>query len=307
MPYLFGPFNYEEIENILKEEVSMPSLKKEFKELHGFQLNKLMEKLNKEELSILEETENLKFLHSFLIKFIKYFIKEILELIGYDEYSKFPILIKYLMDLDFCLKLFFCFIYEFFKTQSYKRICQGILSEVDKRINIFLTYCNINKCKEEALKLMSEEEFKTMNNSLKIKDCIVIGNWKFQKIIKETENYFTNKLNITHLSMKQLRDHIKKENQGAKYRNFNFIVIIDSKEAESNYKELYSIKNDFGLTLSLIIFMKEEKTLINKKPFQEALHLPIFIANNNEIINYINSQEYLNCSFNFENQSSSIL
>jgi len=308
LPYLFGLFNYEEIENILKEEVTITNLKKEFKELHDIHLNKLMGKLNKEEISIMEETEDLQFLHYFLIKFIKIYIKEVLELFGYDEYSKFPILIKYLMDLDFCFKLFFFFIYTFFKTQSYKRICQGLLSEVDKRIIIFQTYCYINKYKEVALKLMNKNDFNTLNNALKIKDFIVIGNKKFHKIIKETENYFSHKLNIPYLSMNQLRDHLTKKKEEEKYRNFNFIFIIDSKEAESKYKELYSIKNDFGLTLSLIIYMKEEKTLINKKPFQLASHLQIFIANNtNEIINYINSQEYLNCGFNFINQSSSIL
>ena len=311
LPYLYCPFNYKEIEDILKEEVTINNIRKDYKEIHDTHLNYLMGKLINEKVSILEETIHLKFLHSFLIKFIKIYLKDILKLFGYDEYSKYPIIINYLMDIDFCLKLFFFYIYGSFEAKSYRRIYQEILSEVDKRIKIFETYTSLNKFKEIALNYISQEDFNTMNETLKIRDFIVYGNEIFHKMIKKTENYFPHKKIIPYLSsMNKLRDFLKneKDSKDIKYRNFNYFLIISSEDVENKYKELYSIKNDFALVLSLIVYIKDEITLINKKPFQITSHIPIFIFHNiNEMINYINSQENLNFGHNFINQSSSNL
>ena len=74
------------------------------------------------------------------------------------------------------------------------------------------------------------------------------------------------------------------------------------------YKELYTIKDEFGLILYLIVYNKNINKLINKRPFQVRTHLPIFIANNeNEIINCINSQEYIDCGLNFTNETSNVI
>ena len=58
----------------------------------------------------------------------------------------------------------------------------------------------------------------------------------------------------------------------------------------------------------LIIYNEDENILINKRPLQIRGHLGIFIANNkNEIIKYINCQEYLNCGALFDVNSSEII
>lgn len=58
----------------------------------------------------------------------------------------------------------------------------------------------------------------------------------------------------------------------------------------------------------LIIYNKDTKLLINKRPFQIKSHFPLFIANNeSELINIINSQEYIHRGFNFDNQASKIM
>ena len=60
--------------------------------------------------------------------------------------------------------------------------------------------------------------------------------------------------------------------------------------------------------LYLIVYNKYINKLINKRPFQISSHLPLFIANNeNEIINLINSQKYLNCGINFYNITSEMI
>lgn len=88
------------------------------------------------------------------------------------------------MDLDFCLKLFFCRIYNYLENQDYKIKCRSSVEEVDKRIMIFNTYCSLNYCKSLALKYITEKELNIVNETLKIYDFIVIGNIQFHYLIK---------------------------------------------------------------------------------------------------------------------------
>lgn len=66
-------------------------------------------------------------------------------------------------------------------------------NEVDKRIDSFQIYCSSKIYKEIALKHVSEEVLTTLNETLKIRDFIVIGNKKFHEKIKGLENNFAHK------------------------------------------------------------------------------------------------------------------
>ena len=303
LPYLYGVLNYDEILNLLKEKLTIDELRKDYHELLEKYLNYLFNKLNKENASILEEVIHLKFLQAFLIKFQKFFLKEEFVLI---DFCKFPLLIKYFMDIDFCLKLFFCNIFELFKSKQYKINQNNAVNEVDKRLGIFYNYILSNYYKTKALKHISEEELNTINETLKIRDFIVVGNNNFHKMIQKIENNFAHK-KIGYIDMLGLREYLIQK-KDVKYRNFTYYLIIEAETAEKMYKEIYTLKNDFGLLLFLIIYNKNIKKLINKRPFQIKIHLPLFIANNeNEIINVINSQEYINCGLNFLNDTSNII
>jgi len=303
-PFLYGVLEYEEVEKIiLKEKYTINDLRKDYKELNDSNIiiilsNKLME----EKTSILEETTNLKMLHLFLINFNLLLIYEKYE---FNEYLNFPLMIKYLMDLDFCLKLFICQFYELYNKINFE-ICYRTLYEVDKRIPIFFVYCKLNKDKEFALKEISQQNFNILNETLRIRDFIVIGEEIFFEKIRNIENLFKHRKNIPYLSISQVRDYLKKKKE-EKYRNFFYFIITSSEEASKSFKELYEIRDKFGLILSIIIYINDKTSLINKIPFQGKEHMPIFIANNtNEIINYINGQEDLNCGHNFLNQSADL-
>ena len=297
-PYLYGFLKYEEIEELLIQEYKIEDLKKEYKSINdtnvlNIQVNKLIIK----QISILEDTKNLKIIHTFLVNFIKYQVK-IKYGFGLDnnkDYSKFPIMIKYLMDLDFCLKLFLVFFTEIIDFNS--DIFFRTAMQEDKRVGIFLGYCNIYLNKELALEHISEENFNTMNETLKIRDFIVIGDENFLKKIKDIEKNFKHK-KIAYLSMDKMREYLNSK-KNEKYRNFFYFFIISSEEANIYFKELYSIRYDFGLLISLIIY-DDNEIYINKMPFVSSEQLSIFIANSEiEIINYINGQENLNCGHNF--------
>ena len=206
------------------------------------------------------------------------------------------------MDIDFCLKVFSCDIFTLFKTKQYQIRFLSSVNEVDKRLGIFENYVKLNINKSDALKHISEDEFKAINEALKIRDFIVMGSKKFHKMIQNIEMNFAHK-KIGYIDMLGLREYlINKKN--TKYRNFNYFLLIKAKNAEKIFKELYTLKNEFGLNLYKIVYNKYIKKLVNKRPFQILSHLPLFIANNeNEIINFINSQEYLNCGLNFSDRA----
>ena len=304
-PYLYGLLSYDEIINLLEEDFEIDGLRNDYHEFLEKHSNDIMVKLTKEKASIIEEIGHLKFLQSFLIKHAKY-IRKIVFKFGYDEYRKYPLLIKYFMDIDFCLKLYFCDIYELFKCKQYKIKAITSIKEDDKRLDIFENYIKSYFFKSTALKYISENDFQELDKTLKIKDFIVVGSTKFHKMIKSIENNFEDK-NIDYINLYGLREYlIKKKN--AKYRNFTYFLLIKEKKAEKIYKEIYTLKNEFGLKLYLIVYNRHIGKFINKRPFQIKSHLPLFIADNvNEIINFVNSQKYLNCGLNFSNATTDII
>lgn len=112
---------------------------------------------------------------------------------------------------------------------------------------------------------------------------------------------------IEYINMNELREYLIQKKK-AEYRNFSYFLLIKAKNVVKIYKELYTLKDEFGLMLYLIVYNKYINKLINKRPFQISSHLPLFIANNeNEIINLINSQKYLNCGINFYNITSEMI
>lgn len=114
--------------------------------------------------------------------------------------------------------------------------------------------------KSLALKSISEEDLNTLTETLRIYDFSVIGNQKYFYIIQTIENSIKHK-RVPYLSIYQVRDYLKSK-QDSKYRNFKYFNIIDENDVKNIYKELYTIKNDFSLIISLIVYIKDKKTLI---------------------------------------------
>ena len=141
LPYLYGILNYEEILWILKEQLTIEDLRKDYHEFLEKHLNVLVNKIIEEKVSILEEIISLKSMQTFLIKSVKLWAKITVKF-EYDNYCKFPLIIKNLMDIDFCLKLFFVYIYALFESKQYRIKCTSAVNEVDKRIDSFQIYCS---------------------------------------------------------------------------------------------------------------------------------------------------------------------
>ena len=294
-PYLYGLLSYKEIEKKLYEKVTIDDLRKSYRTInHHLTLIYKNLAIDKTMNLTAQDQLNLKQLHYFLIDFIKYKTK-------FNMYSRFPILIKYLMDIDFCLKYFFEIIFqlvEFEKYEMYKSLYDVVLLYVDKRINIFNDYIHTDTFENEALKIITKDELIKLNNVIKINDFIVLGNKEFHKIIKKLEKNIAHQ-NIIYLEISELRNYLKREIENTeKERIFRYFLLIEIEEMQKIYKDIYSIIKEFSLNLHIIIYYKNDKIFINKIPFQIP-YFPIFLANSTEeLINYIKSQEYLNCGHN---------
>ena len=110
------------------------------------------DKLGKEEVFILEENAHLKFFHSFLIKFIKFYSITLLPEFKFQYFNRFPTMIKYLMDIDFCLKFFSAHIYEDY-SQSLNIKINSSLREIDNRIITYEVYSSLNFYKKFCIKI----------------------------------------------------------------------------------------------------------------------------------------------------------
>lgn len=302
-PYLYGCLNYKEIEERLNEKITIYNLREKFEDICS-QVNILFDNLYFHKILDLNNNEHLKKVHYFLIDFIKIQTE-------FNLYSRYPLIIKYLMDLDFCMKYFYGEIInliDFSKFNYFKQQIKRSLP-VDKRISIFNEYINMNLYEQNALKIISKDELKSINDIIKINEFIVIGNKGFHKKIKGIKNNLNNlkEINIGYLVISEVREYLKmkinekekvkvknSEKEKIKDRNFNYILIIELDEMQKLFKEIYSIKKEFALTLIIIVYSQKENVLINKNIFQIP-YIPIFLANSTqEIINYINSQNYIN-------------
>ena len=149
---------------------------------------------------------------------------------------------------------------------------------------------------KEALKIISSEEIKKINDSIKIKDFIIIGGKEFHNTIRNIENNFEHN-KMSYLKISELRNYISLE-MNKRERNFNYFLIIEIEDFQKYFKEIYQLKIEFALKFNIIVYSTFDKILINKRCLQIE-YISIFIANNiEEIINYINSQKYLNFGFN---------
>ena len=294
--YLYGCFTYKEIETRINNKLKFDNFDNqkifmEYSQDFFLRTSNIIESISAGRNVFLEQKENLKKFHSFLIDFI-------ISLNKNNTLSKFPVIIKYLMDIDFCLKYFFYFIFAMASPyiKHYKNYPGYLVNSfLDKRIEIFNDYISMDSIEKKALKIISSEEVKKINDAIKIKDFIVIGDKEFHNIIKNNEkNFEHNKIN--YIKIKELRNYISLE-MNKRERNFNYFLIIEIEEMQKYYKQIYQLKIEFALTFNIIVYSPFDKILINKRCLQ-IVYIPIFIANNiEEIINYINSQNYLNFSF----------
>jgi len=183
-PFLYNLFTFEEINEIFKKEIT-------FDMIIGLEFNlfSILEKLCKkimENESILDEKDELKEIQISCIYLIIFAFKTT----NQDFYSFMNnIQIKnFFRDIDFCLKILVSSKFSILNGEKFNFLDEInlSLSICDLRYPIYITVLineDINK------NYFTEEEKKLINDSLSIKDFIIIGDKKFHEKIKTIEKY----------------------------------------------------------------------------------------------------------------------
>lgn len=105
------------------------------------------------------------------IKIIEYYI------LNRDEKINFYQILFYFKDIDFCLKIFLILLRENYYNENLSKIIDSFFAfNIDRRINSFFNYEFSNKSNLiKDTRELNEEDMKILNNSLKIKNTIIIG------------------------------------------------------------------------------------------------------------------------------------
>ncbi len=293
--FLSGELSYAEICGML---ISQKASKTEIKSLYGGVLKlleSLIEKIYKKGENILGLKE-LKVIHIFLILCITYLIG-VFETKKFDWKTHYQV-VNFLRDIDFCLKYFLKLIYKgFMDGNTFLKDIEVALSSVDDRIRIFDAYVSMGEGVDMRKSGTDLKESITLDDSLKIKDFIVLGDKTFKdridKMKKELKTHIVGFFPPDDIrgGLKAISFFEKSPLAKTQYRTTNFFVIIDDKTASQYITDINLVACEFGLTFCIIIFIQDPSCIIAKNPLKYQINLPIVLVySESELIHFLNDR-----------------
>ena len=224
------------------------------------------------------------------------------------QYSYFYQTIFYLKDIDFCLKLFFKILDQLYPSDIFGKIVTSFsIINIDKRISSFEYYYQL----QQVIKLRSidtnilnnlsdleNEEIEIINNSLKIKHTLVIGEKNFQEFIKSL-NLSTKQFFLQFEELKDFCSTLKDFKINDRYLINKYFMIIEDKNFYEYYKSLNLLSFTYGVLFIIIIYIHDENQIyINKNIINgEALMPMILCFSKEDIIYYFNDNEKMECGY----------
>ena len=131
-------------------------------------------------------------------------------------------------DIDFCLKIFLYLINLNYFNEAFWKIVNSLLSiQIDKRINNYINYESSNmKDLTDQYKEFDDQKMKTLNNSLKIKNTLIVGQKPFHDFIKDLK-LPTNTFCLTIEQLVGFCDNFKDNKIDNKYVINKYFIIIN--------------------------------------------------------------------------------
>jgi hypothetical protein len=155
----------------------------------------------------------------------------------------------------------------------------------DERLMIYNSYISVIG---EEDNILSQKETKILDNTLIIKDFLVLGNFIFHSKIKSIEKNI-DKDSIGYLSIEKVENYYKELIYNSAYKKISFFVIISDEYYDKNDIELNLLFNQLGIIPYYIILVEnEDKTLISLYSIKRnGVSIPILTYCLNDIINYL--------------------
>jgi len=285
-PFLYNLFTLEEIDVLFKSEIT-------FDMIVGIEIKlfSIMEKLSKkimENECILDEKDELKEIQISCIYLVLFSIKTInkdyYSLINYYQFKNL------FRDIDFCLKLLVSNKFAMFNNEKINFLDEINISLTfcEIRYPIYLSYFNIETLNKNKF---TEEEKKILNDSLTIKDFIIIGDKKFHEKIKTIEKNIKSN-SLRYLSIEQISNYVngKLHKAGREISTYFYFLIVKLDEFQKNLEKFVVLSMRTGISFIAIIYVENEN---NMNFYKEHINFPIttvFVYSPDDIINYL-SQE----------------
>ena len=290
-PFLYNIITFEEVNELLKNEVT-------FDMIIGLEFNlfSILEKLGKkimENECILDEKDELKEIQISCIYLLFFAFKttnqDFYAFINYNQIKNF------LRDIDFCLKLLVSSKFSLFNGEKFNFIDEinFSLAFCDLRYPIFMSYLNIEKINKNNF---TEEEKKIINDSLTIKDFIIIGDKKFHEKIKTIEKNIKSK-SIKYLNIEQILNYVNEKLQkaGREISTYFYFLIIRLDEFQKNFEKLFILSIKLGITFIAILYVENEDNINFLKVHINHPITTVLVYSPEDIINYLSQK------FNFIN------
>ena len=298
--YLFNLFSYNEIKKILMDDITPKIYMKLYNEKVFEISEKLYGKLMKNE-SILNEKEDLKQIQTFAI---------LLTFFGLSrhrnkDFIEFYQIINFYRDIDFSLKLLILYVYLIFDEDEEKNLKNNLclaFSFCDFRpTRIFLEYADT--CSKDFKLYLNKEDQKNLDESLTIKDFLVIGDKYFHEKIQniqkniniQTIKYLTKIDEIpSYIKNKNIIDSRKEDDNRL---TFFYYLIIKAEDFHKNFEKICLISAELALSFIALVYIEDEnEILFNKMLVTMVLNLTsILVYSPEDIVKYLSKK----INFNF--------
>ena len=256
--------------------------------------------------SIINEKEKLKKIQTFGILFTFFGLARY----RHKDFKDFYQIINFYRDIDFCLKLLIFYIYLVFNNgnNKFRNDFYSAINICDLRIcRIMLGYAN-SRYKELKFTL-TEKDQNNLDESLTIKDFLVIGNKNLENKIKNIEKDIKIKT-IEYLKIDEVSKYINKRNiidskkKEIKGRlTFFYNVIMDLEQFKENYNKIILISAELGLSFILILYIENEDNVFFNKIFLKMYLAPVILVYSPEdIIKYLSKKAHFNIIDNLKSQ-----
>ena len=202
----------------------------------------------------MDEKDKIKEIQIFIIQLISsnFIVLKETKIIKEDYYQ----ILNFFRDFDFCLKILLLSFISTINNIKIKFFDEFIfaLSVSDIRYVLFTFYSK----QFIDSKKFNEKEKDIINDTLKIKDFIVIGNNNFHEKIKTIEKDIQSK-SFEYLDIKDIENYLykKKKDNNATIQTYFYFLIIRYKEYKENFEYIFLLSFKTGISFLAFIYIEE--------------------------------------------------
>ena len=290
-PYLCNYLSYDEVKYLFSEQIGPDTIYISQMAISPI-IDELCEKILDNEC-ILDERDKLKIVQIFLIRFINFNYS--LSTQAYIIKKNYYQINNIFRDIDFCLKIYISINIPTITNKKYNFFNQItlVLTEDEHRYYLLQVYTNMFK----GLNNFNEKDIDIINNTLKIKDFIVLGNNIFHEKMEIIEKNIKSK-SFKYINIQQIENYLdeKKNDKNVDILTYFYFLIIRYEEYKENYEKFYLLSIKTGITFLIFLYIEKEdklnKNIINILP-------TVLVYSPEDIINYLNQKlRFLNPFYN---------